>query len=141
MNTKTIKELNQFLEGNFMAIHAYENYIEHIDNAMMKQTLQQLQQEHKQHAMLVAERIQNLGGVPVDDVGLRGNIAEIFIKLKGTTYDPIAIIKDAKVGEQRGIDKSKQILEGDLDKESLDLVQDILNKDTEHIERLDQLLH
>ena len=43
MDTSVIKELNTFLEGNFMAIHAYEKYIHHIDDSEIKQTLQKIQ--------------------------------------------------------------------------------------------------
>ena len=77
MKNNVIKELNTFLEGNFMAIHAYDNYIHHIDNVEIKQVLQKIQQEHKQHAMMIAERIQNLGGIPVDDVGMMGMLQNL----------------------------------------------------------------
>ena len=32
----------------------------------------------KQHALLIAERIQNLGGTTVDDVGMMGHVAEFM---------------------------------------------------------------
>lgn len=61
MTNNVIKELNTFLEGNFKAVHAYEKYIQHIDDGELKRVLQIIQQNHKKHAMVVAERIQNLG--------------------------------------------------------------------------------
>ena len=33
MKTSVIKEFNTFLEGNYMAIQAYEKYIHHIDDS------------------------------------------------------------------------------------------------------------
>lgn len=139
MNHKIIKELNTFLEGNYMAIHAYENYIHHINDESLKQVLQSIQQDHKQHATMIAERIQNLGGISVDDVGIMGNIVEMINKIKGTN-EKISILKDARVGEQRGIKKSKALLEGDLDPESLAIVKQILNEDEKHVELIDSLL-
>lgn len=139
MNHKIIKELNTFLEGNYMAIHAYENYIHHINDESLKQVLQSIQQDHKQHATMIAERIQNLGGISVDDVGIMGNIVEMINKIKGTN-EKISILKDALVGEQRGIKKSKALLEGDLDPESLAIVKQILNEDEKHVELIDSLL-
>lgn len=141
MKINVIKELNTFLEGNFMAIHAYEKYIHHIGDEHIKQTLQNIQQDHKQHAMLIAERIQNLGGIPVDDVGMMGSVAELINKLKGSTKDSVLILKDALLGEQRGIEKSKELLNDDLDPDSLELVKDILNHDQKHVDLLDKLIH
>ena len=140
MKNKVIKELNTFLEGNFMAIHAYDNYIHHIDNVEIKQVLQKIQQDHKQHAMVIAERIQNLGGIPVDDVGMMGSVAEFMSKIKGPAKGTSPILKDALVGEHRGIEKSKKLLDGDLDPESLKLVKSILDVDQKHVELLDLLV-
>lgn len=138
MKNDVVKELNTFLAGNFMAIHAYEKYIQHIEDADIKRVLQIIQQNHKKHAMTVAERIQNLGGVPVEDVGMMGNVAEFMNKMKGTAKDSDAILKDALVGEHRGIEKSKALLDGDLDPESLKVVEHILNADQKHIDLLDR---
>jgi len=140
MQTSVIKELNTFLKGNYMAIQAYERYIHHIDDSDIKQTLQKIQKDHKEHAMLVAERIQNLGGIPVDDVGMVGSVAELINKIKGPTKDLAPILKDALVGEHRGIEKSKEILNGDLDPVSLELVKAILNHDQKHVDLLDELI-
>lgn len=139
MKNSVIKELNQFLEGNFMAIHAYDKYIHHVDDVKIKEVLQQIQQNHKLHAALIAERIQNLGGLPVNDVGFTGTIAELINSLKSTKADD-HILKDALAGEHRGIEKSKELLEGDLDPESLSLVKQILETDEQHIDLLNKLL-
>lgn len=141
MNNHTVNELNKFLEGNYMAIHAYENYIGRLEDPEAKQLLQQLQQGHKSHASKVAERIQNLGGVPVDDVGIGGKMIEIVKKLENPTSDTAAIFKDALAGEQRGIAKSKEILDGDLDDESLQLVKTILDHDEQHVQLLSDYIH
>lgn len=134
-------ELNVFLKGNFMAIHAYDNYIHRMQDTEIKQYLQQIQKNHKQHATMIAERIQDLDGIPVDDVGFMGSAAELMHSIKSSTYDPADILKDALVGEHRGIEKSKELLNGDLDPESLALVEKILNVDEQHIDLLDKLTH
>ncbi|MGO4886161.1 DUF2383 domain-containing protein [Anaerobacillus sp. MEB173] len=140
MNEPIIKELNTFLEGNLMAIHAYENYIEHTDDENIKTLLQNLQQEHKQHATLIAMRIESLGGVPVDNLSIGGKIAEFIANLKGPTTETYSILQDALAGESRGIKKSKELLEGDLDRESLELVSDILNRDEQHVKVLSEIV-
>lgn len=61
---------------------------------------------------------------------------EFITKIKGTTQDTYSILKDATVGENRGIQTSKELLDGDLDSESLQLVKNILECDQEHVELL-----
>lgn len=140
MKNDVIKDLNTFLAGNFMAVHAYEKYIQHIDDDEIKRVLQTIQQNHKKHAMVVARRIQDLDGVPVDDVGFMGNVVALLGKVKGSTKGSDHILKDALVGEQRGIQKSKELLNGDLDPESLKVVTHILNADEKHVDLLTQFL-
>ncbi|MCJ7841342.1 ferritin-like domain-containing protein [Lederbergia sp. NSJ-179] len=140
MKNRIVQELNEFLEGNYMAIHAYEDFIEHLEDSEAKQVLQDIQQGHKQHAAKIAERIQHLDGVPVDDVGLKGKMVEFMKNMKGTAHGKTEILKDALVGEKRGIDVSKQLLKNDLDPESLNLVKEILSHDEKHVDQLNQLL-
>jgi len=83
MNNKdnvVIEELNSLLEGNYMAIHGYERYIQHVKDPNIKKELQRIQQEHKQNS-------ENLGGVPVDGPGFMGSMAEVMNKFKGTSDD------------------------------------------------------
>lgn len=141
MKNHVIKELNTFLKGNLMAIHAYDKYIHRLENTEIKQAFQEIQQDHKQHATIIAERIQNLGGIPVDDVGIMGNTAELMNTIKKSSHDTERILKDALVGEHRGIEKSKELLDGELDAESLSLVENILSNDQQHVNLLDRLTH
>ncbi|MBB6446173.1 DUF2383 domain-containing protein [Bacillus benzoevorans] len=141
MEDKVVKELNEFLEGNFMAIHAYEKYIHHIEDPLCKDKLQEIQKEHKMHAMQIAERIQDLGGIPADDVGIKGSIAEWMANLTQATDGTQHILKDALTGEQRGIEISQELVKGDLDPESLELVKSILRRDEKHAEELNGMIH
>lgn len=135
-----IEELNEFLEGNYMAIHTYDHYIFHTEDEKTKQLLQKIQQQHKEHAAMIAKRIQNLGGLPIHDVGLKGKMVEMATKIKGTK-DTISMIKDAISGETRGIETSKKILDGDLDEESLRIVKEILKRDKDHVKLLKNYLN
>lgn len=136
---KVIDKLNEFLEGNYMAIHTYDHYIFHADDPNVKQVLQEIQQNHKEHAAMIAKRIQDIGGMPVHDVGLKGKMVEMTSKIKGTK-DTVSILKDAISGESRGIETSKKILQDVLDEKSLELVKEILKRDEEHIKILKKYL-
>ncbi|MFE7064271.1 ferritin-like domain-containing protein [Sutcliffiella sp. NPDC057660] len=135
-----IKELNAFLEGEFMGIHAYEHYIQNTQDEAMKKDLQAIQQNHKMHAIFVAERIQNLGGTAVDDVGLVGAFQERVAQVKGYPKDKESIINGAIKGEEFGSDMMAEFVKGDLDQESQSMVQSILAEHKKHIEMLSKHL-
>jgi bacterioferritin (cytochrome b1) len=72
MDKTSINELNALLKGEHMAIDGYEKYIQNVNDPNIKGELQKIQQEHKMHAIKISERIQSLGGRPVDGVGVMG---------------------------------------------------------------------
>ncbi|GGH18752.1 DUF2383 domain-containing protein [Paenibacillus segetis] len=140
-NSDVVKELNAFLEGNYMAVLSYERYIQHVADQDIKKVLQDIQKDHKYHAIRVAERIQNLGGVPADDAGIQGSMVEFMNRFKKATDDPNFILQDAIKGEDKGIQMSEQLVRGDLDPESQKLVKDILNEDRQHLDQLNHYVH
>ncbi|CAI8817024.1 Rubrerythrin family protein [Bacillus pseudomycoides] len=117
-----VNTLNAFLKGQYMGIHAYEHYIEKLKDPEIKKEFQRIQQDHKQHALKVAEKIQNLGGVPVDNEGIVGSVQGLISQFT---------VPDTTEG----------IVHGDLDPESHMLIHDILDKDREHVNVLKQLTH
>ncbi|WAA12705.1 ferritin-like domain-containing protein [Fervidibacillus halotolerans] len=137
-NENVIKELNEFLRGIYIAIHGYERYIQHVEDQKIKDLLQQIQQDHKQHAIRIAERIQDLGGVPVEDGGMKGMMADWMMRMKGAADDPNFILKDAIRGEENGIQMSEKLVRGDLDNQSLQIVKQVLERDRKHLQQLQQ---
>lgn len=136
-----IHELNDFLEGQYMGIHQYERLIQHTHDTRVKEVFQQIQQDHKQNALKVSERIQDLGGSAVDGVGIMGQIGETMQLLKGTPEDTNLLLKEACNGEEMGIRKSEQIVRGDLDVESRQIIEEVLDVDRRHVELLKELIH
>lgn len=138
---KVISTLNNFLKGQYMGIHAYEHHIQKLTDPYIKNEFQRIQQDHKDHALKVAERIQNLGGTPVDDEGLIGSVQGFF----GQFMIPDStdgIIQSALKGEDHyGIQVSEEMVKGDLDIESRLLIEEILDKDREHVNFLNRLVH
>ena len=133
MEKDIVKALNSFLEGHYMAIHAYDKYIEHVSQDALKNTLQIIQQNHKKHAMLIAKRIQDLDGVAVKSAGL---MKEMTLTMKGSTKGDASTVEDALAGEQRGRQQSKDILAGNIDEESIEMTTHILNAVDKHIDLL-----
>ncbi len=140
MQQQAITELNNVLKGNYMAIDSYDRYIEHVQDPNIKTVLQQIQQDHKESAARISERIQNLGGDPVNGVGIIGTISETFQTLTGTPEDTARLIQDACNGESMGIQKTEQIA-AQLDPTSRALVTEILERDRKHVNLLSSLIH
>ncbi|MFP9128589.1 DUF2383 domain-containing protein [Niallia sp. BSM11] len=139
---QSIKTLNKFLQGQFMGIHAYEHFIENLEDTSLKQSFSDILTEHTKNAHIISDRIHQLGGEPVTNEGVVGK-AESFI---GNLFDPDngdeVIIKHAIKGENLyGIKMSEQLVRNKLDEDSLQIVHQVLNKDREHVDYLKSLIH
>ncbi|WP_068676075.1 ferritin-like domain-containing protein [Oceanobacillus sp. Castelsardo] len=139
-NEVVIKELNAYLKGEYMAIHSYEQFIEQVTEPSVRTELQRIQQEHKEHAAKIAERIQDLGGRAVNDNGVRLSMMEGMMRLKGTPDTVDGILKNAIKGQEMGMQKTEEIVRGDLDPESKKMVAENLDEDREHINQLNNLI-
>lgn len=136
MDKKVVKELNAYLKGEYMAIKAYDGFMERVKDPDMKEKLYNIQKDHKKHAARVSERISSLGGKPVKGPGFMGKMTDVKNMIKRNSNDTRFILKDAGRGENRGIQMAEEIVKGDLDPESLKLIKDILNEDRSHIGKL-----
>ncbi len=135
-----VKELNNYLKGEYMAIHAYEHYIYHTKDVRIKAILQSIQQEHKEHAARIADRIQNLGEKAVMDNGVKLSVMETMMKIKVNPVTTEEILQGVIKGQKKGIQATEELVRGDLDQESFQLVAENLSQDREHIEQLQNLL-
>lgn len=141
MTDKVIDELNTFLKGEYMGVDSYEKFIQKAHDNHIKNELQNIQMDHKNHAVKISKRIQDLGGEPVKSVGFTGKIAELASNIKNIgKNDDVEILKQAYDGEDLGIKMASKIVKGDLDDKSAELIKDILNEDRNHLDRLNNLI-
>ena len=140
-NDIVIEELNTLLRGNYMGIRSLEHYIGKTDDISLKSFFQDMQNETKQSAQRIAERIQNLGGVPADDEGVSGSMHSFMHKIM-TPNDPKKIIEDALYGiDNYGVHYSEEVAKGDLDPESQQIVEEVIDTNRRHADQLRHLLH
>jgi bacterioferritin len=138
-NHSVARELNKFLKGIYMGIHAYEHFIEKLEDEGVRAEFQRMQQEHKQNAALIAERIQDLGAVPADDEGIAGSV-QGYISQLFMPDSQNAIVDKALTGEDYyAIQMSEKNVRGDLDPESRRLVEEVLDTDRRHVGYLNTL--
>jgi len=138
---KVIGELNRFLRGRYMGLHQYEQLILHCKNSQLKEMLQKFQKNAKLESKKVVERIRELGGEPVDGVGILGEIRLWMDKFQGHPERTIDILHDAYVGENKyGIHMSHEMVAGDLDEKSKQLIDQILEEDQKRVDQLKKWL-
>lgn len=140
-NETVIEELNTLLRGTYMGVHGFEQYIQKLNDHDLKRTFQQIQQEQKQNAQKIAERIQNLGGVPADDEGISGSMISFMHKLMVPDNER-GIVEEAIEGlDKYGVHYSTEVVKGDLDPSSKQMVDETINDSRRHAEQLRHLLH
>lgn len=139
-NEVVIEELNTLLRGQYMGIRSFEHYIQNVPDEGIKAQFQQMQKELKHNAEKVAERIQNLGGIPADDEGLSGSMHSFMHKFM-IPDNTQGIIQDAIKGEDLyGVQYSEELVRGDLDSESMRIVEEVLQVNRKHVDQLNGML-
>jgi len=124
-----------------MGIRAFEHHIQNLNDPVLKQRFQAMQQETKQNAQIIAERIQNLNGVPADNEGLSGRIHSSMHKMM-LSDDPVDIMEDAIKGlDKYGVEYSEELVKGDLDPESRKIAKKVIDTSRRHAEEIKALLN
>lgn len=139
-NEIVVEELNTLLRGSYMGIRSFEHYIQKVDNAELRKTFQSMQQDVKQNAQKLAERIQNLGGVPANDEGLSGSMISVLHNMM-LSDDEGKIMEDAIKGLVKyGVEYSEELVKGDLDPESQQIAEEVIDTSRRHASLLKKLL-
>lgn len=134
---RVIDELNGFLKGRYMGIRQYERLIERAKDPDVKDLLQRFRDQAERGAQTIARRIRELGGKPADGPGLMGEMQLWMQKLGGAPEDVRDILRDALVGENKyGIHFSHKMVAGELDRESKDVVDKVLEEDQKRVDEL-----
>lgn len=140
MDEPNIKTLNELLQGEHMAIESYESVLPTIEDQQIKEELNRILREHKQHAVEITDRIISLGGLPKESTGMVGVMSQMKLKAEGVFRSDISMLKKLYDGEDQGIAMVEKIIEGDLDVTSLQMVQNNLDTDYEHLKKLQHMI-
>lgn len=138
-----IKTLNKLLQGQYMGIHSYENFIKKLDDSsLLRSNFIRIQKDLKHHADLLSERIQEIHGTPENNEGVIGKIELFISEITDHPHDEKEILKHAIKGENLyGIKMTENLVRDKLDDKSLKLVQTILDMQREHVDFLKNKLH
>jgi len=140
-NRKTIESLNQLLQGEYMAVESFNNFISKLKEESVKQAFQEVQKQHRENIDKLASYIQDIGGRPEENLGMKGKMGDIKISMDlGSDANTAEIIGKAIEGETQGVNMAEKVLRGDLDERSRDITGEIRHKDRKSIEKLKSLL-
>lgn len=124
-----------------MAVESFNNFISRLEDENAKETLQEVQKQHRENIDKLASYIQDIGGQPDENLGMKGKMGEMMLNMDlGSKADMEEIIKKAIEGETKGVNMAEKVLRGDLDERSRDIAGEILHKDRKSIEKLKSLL-
>ncbi|MCX8131636.1 MAG: PA2169 family four-helix-bundle protein [Clostridia bacterium] len=141
MENLSLNNLNDMLRGEEMAVQAYEHLIQATKDDRIKSELQSIQIRHKNHTTKLAERIQNLGGVPQYSTGIGGLMANIKMNFDNMEKrGDVEILKKAYDGEDQGIALVEDLAKTDIGKDSMALINEILSNDHDHLKRMAKLI-
>jgi ferritin-like protein len=112
-----------------------------LEDENVKQTLKEVQKQHRENIDKLASYIQDIGGQPNENLGMKGKMGEIKLNMDlGSDVDTTEIIEKVIEGETQGVNMAEKVLRGDLDDRSRDIAGEILHKDRKSIEKIKSLL-
>ena len=140
-NLGSIHALNQLLQGEYMAVDTFNIFISELKNELNRETFQDVQSHHRKNISNLAEYIQNIGGKPHENLGLKGTMADFKIKNELSHREGDSdVIKKAVEGEIKGINMAEKVLRGNLDSKSRDIAGEILHQDRKSLQQLQSLM-
>ena len=140
-DTEAMKSINSLLQGEYMAIESFNNFISRLEDRRAKDTFQRIQKQHRQNIEILATYIQNAGGQPDENLGIKGVMGDIKLNIDlGPQADDQEVIKKAIEGETQGVNMAEKVMRGKLDDPSRKLAGQILENDRGSIAQLKSLL-
>jgi len=79
-NYETIHSLNKLLQGEYMAVESFNNFISKLEDENVKQTFKEVQKQHRENIDKLASYIQDIGGRAEENLGMKGIMGDIKIK-------------------------------------------------------------
>lgn len=76
-NQADVEQLNSFLRGELAAVETYDQALDKIEDAYIRQTLREARASHDRRVDLLRQRILVLGGEPSEGSGVWGGFAKL----------------------------------------------------------------
>ncbi len=132
-NTKIVKELNNFLKGINMGYDTFKIYQEKTNDTNLKGEFTKILSTFSSQKEIVISYIENLNGDAKDSLGIGGEIASMFEKVKDIFInDNEEILKNAMKSMDMGIKESNKVIKSleniTSDKSMIESLNDMVNE-------------
>lgn len=97
MDENLVKELNKFLKGIHMGEETFKDYLKKAQDNELIVVLTEIIQSFERHDEAMTNRISELGGKPIDNVGFFGEMAEAWEEIKLMVMDSDAEVCNAAI--------------------------------------------
>lgn len=135
-DSDSVKSLNELLQGEYMAVESFNNFISKIEDEKLKKSFQNVQDQHRENIKILSNYIQEIGGKPDENLGLKGKMGEMMLNMKLDFNDAGMVLEKAIEGETQGINMAEKVLRGTLDDKSRAIAEQILDNDRRSINEL-----
>lgn len=142
MSEKIVKDLNKFLTGIHMGGATFKDYLDKAQNLELKAKLKEIIESFKRHEEAITHRIEYLGGNASDSLGIIGNIAEAFEKIKLISVDTDAeVCEHAIKAMNMGIKNANKFIDENKDMEEsiMNDIKGVVKDYDNHLEVLNNL--
>jgi uncharacterized protein (TIGR02284 family) len=97
-----VETLNSFLRGEISAVETYRKAIDHVHDDRVRSALEDCWHDHERRVESLRERIEKLGGKPVEGSGLWGTFASL-VQTGADTLGEKAAVQALEEGEDHGL--------------------------------------
>ncbi|KFA91909.1 DUF2383 domain-containing protein [Archangium violaceum] len=101
-NTTDVETLNSFLRGEISAVETYRQAIGRVSDERLRSQLEDCMQDHEHRVAAIRERVEKLGGKPVEGSGVWGAFAKLVQGGADLLGDKTAI-QALEEGEDHGL--------------------------------------
>jgi uncharacterized protein (TIGR02284 family) len=101
-NTTDVETLNSFLRGEISAVETYRQAIGHVSDEKIRSQLEDCLHDHEHRVESIRERVEKLGGKPVEGSGLWGTFAKL-VQAGADVLGEKTAIQALEEGEDHGL--------------------------------------
>ncbi|WP_300348035.1 DUF2383 domain-containing protein [Clostridium sp.] len=134
--------LDDNLKGLYMGIHIFDRYSKKCKSRELKNLLKEVISLYEKEAFELSKKISSLGKSPSTNIGIIGKASELIYNLKTVSADTDSEILEESIKScKTGIMMFQKFLKdkgSDLDKDSLNLIKDIIKENEELSKKLNE---
>lgn len=137
---KDAKIVNKIIEGERMAVEAFNVLIDVTHDKKIKNAFQDMQQKNRRNISHMARFVQDMGEIPDEKLGLKGVYADVALKVGTYNKSDKDLIISAIDGLEMGIKNVESELENHMDHKAEKLLKDALKNHKDSIDTLNKLM-